>query len=116
MRDVCAATDALVTELTDGEHALRSEAKAARTELELRTAQLETRIAEIPGAHAAAPERGPRGPKGAPGASGASLSSWRIDEERFIATPIMSDGSAGPPLALKGLLAAIVRALEAERS
>jgi hypothetical protein len=127
MRDVCAATDALVTELTGGEHALRGEAKEARTEIDLRIAKLETRLAEVAGAvevlrvqseHAAAPERGPRGPKGpagAPGASGASLASWRIDEERFIATPVMSDGATGPPLGLKSLLAAIVRALEAER-
>jgi len=28
---------------------------------------------------------------------------WKIDRARYVATPIMSDGSEGPPLELRGL-------------
>jgi hypothetical protein len=28
---------------------------------------------------------------------------WKIDRSRYVATPVMSDGSEGPPLELHGL-------------
>ena len=48
-------------------------------------------------------ERGERGPKGDPGLSGATICDWKIDRARYVAIPIMSDGSEGPPLELRGL-------------
>jgi hypothetical protein len=48
-------------------------------------------------------ERGSPGPKGDAGASGATIRDWKIDRARYLATPIMSDGSDGPPLELRGL-------------
>jgi hypothetical protein len=48
-------------------------------------------------------ERGTPGPKGDTGASGATTCDWKIDRARYVATPMMSDGSDGPPLELRGL-------------
>ena len=48
-------------------------------------------------------ERGPPGPQGDPGLSGATIRDWKIDRARYVATPVMSDGSEGPPLELRGL-------------
>jgi hypothetical protein len=48
-------------------------------------------------------ERGLPGPKGDAGASGATIRDWKIQRERYVATPVMSDGSDGPPLELRGL-------------
>jgi hypothetical protein len=48
-------------------------------------------------------ERGERGAKGDPGLSGATICDWKIDRARYVATPLMSDGSEGPPLELRGL-------------
>jgi hypothetical protein len=48
-------------------------------------------------------ERGHPGPRGDAGASGASIVGWKIDRERYVATPAMSDGRDGPPLELRGL-------------
>jgi hypothetical protein len=48
-------------------------------------------------------ERGLPGPRGESGASGATIRDWKIDRARYVATPIMSDGSEGPPLELRGL-------------
>jgi hypothetical protein len=48
-------------------------------------------------------EKGERGPRGDAGASGATIVGWKIERERYVATPIMSDGSEGPPLELRGL-------------
>ena len=48
-------------------------------------------------------ERGERGPQGNPGLSGATIRGWKIDRERYVATPVMSDGRDGPPLELRGL-------------
>jgi hypothetical protein len=48
-------------------------------------------------------ERGSPGPKGDAGASSATIRDWRIDRARYLATPVMSDGSDGPPLELRGL-------------
>src|SRR5262245_39402235 len=48
-------------------------------------------------------ERGERGAKGDPGLSGTTICDWKIDRARYLATPLMSDGSEGPPLELRGL-------------
>jgi hypothetical protein len=48
-------------------------------------------------------DRGERGPKGDPGLSGVTIRDWKIDRARYVATPIMTDGSEGPPLELRGL-------------
>src|SRR6516162_10940170 len=46
-------------------------------------------------------ERGERGAKGDPGLSGTTICDWKIDRARYLATPLMSDGSPGPPLELR---------------
>ena len=48
-------------------------------------------------------ERGPAGPRGDAGARGVTIRDWRVDRERYLATPVMSDGSDGPQLELRGL-------------
>jgi len=48
-------------------------------------------------------ERGLPGPKGDAGSSGATIRDWKVERERYVATPVMSDGSDGPPLELRGL-------------
>ena len=48
-------------------------------------------------------ERGPPGPRGDAGASSATICDWKIDRARYVATPVMSDGSEGPQLELRGL-------------
>jgi hypothetical protein len=45
-------------------------------------------------------ERGERGARGEPGVV-RELVAWDIDRKRFIATPVLSDGSNGPPLNLR---------------
>jgi hypothetical protein len=55
------------------------------------------------GRRGAAGEKGERGPRGDAGASGATIVGWKIERERYVATPIVSDGSDGPPLELHGL-------------
>jgi hypothetical protein len=44
--------------------------------------------------------QGDRGPKGEKGDAATKISSWKIDRGRFVATPVMSDGSHGPELEL----------------
>ena len=46
--------------------------------------------------------RGDRGPSGPPGPP-IAIASWVIDRASFTATPVMTDGSEGPPLELRGL-------------
>jgi hypothetical protein len=47
---------------------------------------------------------GPRGPRGAAGAEGSlTISRWHIDPERYCAVPILSNGTVGAPLQLRGL-------------
>src|SRR5215468_7972142 len=55
------------------------------------------------GKRGVAGEKGERGPQGNPGLSGATIRDWKIDRERYVATPIMSDGREGPSLELRGL-------------
>ena len=59
-----------------------------------------------PGKRGATGEPGPRGPAGIAGPSGADAAAivgWDIDRATYTVTPIMSDGSSGPPLNLRGL-------------
>jgi hypothetical protein len=48
-------------------------------------------------------DRGAQGPQGNPGLSGATILGWKIERERYVATPVMSDGTDGSPLELRGL-------------
>ena len=45
-------------------------------------------------------ERGEKGDKGDPGPT---IVGWQIDRLSYQAIPVMSDGTEGPPLALRGL-------------
>jgi hypothetical protein len=54
-------------------------------------------------------ERGPKGEPGAPGAPAPIIKSWKLDRERYIATPMMSDGKEGATLDLRGLFEAYHR-------
>ncbi|MHC2292872.1 hypothetical protein [Bradyrhizobium barranii] len=51
-------------------------------------------------------KRGPQGAKGERGERGpasATIRSWKIEPAEYLATPILSDGSEGPPLELRWL-------------
>jgi len=48
-------------------------------------------------------KRGQQGQRGERGPAGPAIESWRIDQQRYQATPLMSDGSEGPPLELRPL-------------
>src|SRR6516164_3246447 len=48
-------------------------------------------------------ERGPQGPAGPPGKDAVKLVRWTLDRATYTATPVMSDGSWGPPLDLRAL-------------
>jgi hypothetical protein len=48
-------------------------------------------------------QQGARGERGERGPSGTIINSWRIDRERYRATPLLSDGSEGPALELRPL-------------
>jgi hypothetical protein len=53
--------------------------------------------------------QGKKGPPGSPGEPGrhgrdaAHIKSWQIDHANYVVTPLMSDGTAGPPLYLREL-------------
>jgi hypothetical protein len=47
--------------------------------------------------------RGSRGDKGDKGETGATAVAWKIDRERYRASPLMSDGTVGPMLELRPL-------------
>ena len=47
--------------------------------------------------------RGERGLQGDPGERGATIKGWKLDHERYVATPVMSDGSSGHRVELRGL-------------
>jgi hypothetical protein len=51
-------------------------------------------------------KRGLPGPQGEPGRHGrdaAAIKSWQIDHTNYVVTPLMNDGTAGPPLYLREL-------------
>src|SRR5262249_13918831 len=56
-----------------------------------------------PGKRGIAGPKGERGERGATGLNGAAIRDWKIDRERYVATPLMSDGCQGPPLELREL-------------
>jgi hypothetical protein len=59
-----------------------------------------------PGKRGVAGERGPqgdRGPAGPAGKDAATFVGWDVDSSSFTVTPVMSDGSKGPPLHLHAL-------------
>ena len=60
-------------------------------------------IVSTRGARGERGERGPKGEQGPAGPAAPTIVGWQIDRAMFIATPIMSDGSEGPPLELRGL-------------
>jgi hypothetical protein len=45
-------------------------------------------------------EKGERGERGERGEDAAKIKSWKIDRKRFVATPVMADGTHGPELEL----------------
>jgi hypothetical protein len=58
------------------------------------------------GKRGATGEPGPRGPTGVvgpPGKEAATIVCWDIDRAAYTITPVMSDGTSGPPLNLRGL-------------
>jgi hypothetical protein len=48
-------------------------------------------------------QKGERGPAGERGAAAPKLVSWKLDREKYLATPVLSDGSQGPALELRAL-------------
>jgi hypothetical protein len=48
-------------------------------------------------------KRGIAGLKGDPGLNAPVIRSWHVDRERFVVTPILAGGDAGPPLDLRSL-------------
>jgi hypothetical protein len=56
-----------------------------------------------PGKHGPRGERGEQGPRGERGPQAATIIGWKIDRERYSATPIMSDNSEAEPLELRAL-------------
>jgi hypothetical protein len=63
-------------------------------------------LLSAPGKRGAAGEPGPqgdRGPGGPPGKDATTIACWTLDRAAYSATPVMSDGSSGSPLNLRGL-------------
>jgi hypothetical protein len=59
-----------------------------------------------PGKRGVAGEKGPQAPPGLAGPSGkdaAVIVCWKIDRAAYTVTPVISDGTSGPPLNLRGL-------------
>jgi hypothetical protein len=62
-----------------------------------------------PGKRGVAGEKGPQGERGPAGVAGprgkdaTTLAHWNIDGSAYSITPVMSDGTRGPPLNLRGL-------------
>jgi hypothetical protein len=56
-----------------------------------------------PGKQGPKGERGEAGSRGERGPQAATIIGWKIDRERYSATPIMSDNSVAEPLQLRGL-------------
>jgi hypothetical protein len=47
--------------------------------------------------------QGRRGVRGERGPAGNAIAGWRVDRQRYMLVPVMSDGSHGPPLELRDL-------------
>jgi hypothetical protein len=66
-------------------------------------------LVAAPGKRGVAGERGPQGDRGPTGAAGppgkdaATIVCWTLDRASYTVTPVMSDGTSGPPLNLRGL-------------
>jgi hypothetical protein len=66
-------------------------------------------LLSAPGKRGVAGERGPQGDRGPvgiagpPGKDAASIVGWSMDRSAYTVTPVMSDGSSGSPLNLRGL-------------
>jgi hypothetical protein len=66
-------------------------------------------LLSAPGKRGVAGERGPQGDRGPvgiaglPGKDAATIGGWAMDRSAYTVTPVMSDGSSGPPLNLRGL-------------
>jgi hypothetical protein len=56
-----------------------------------------------PGEKGSLGPRGPQGAKGEKGDPGTTIVGWQIDRPNYQAIPMMSDGTEGPPLPLRGL-------------
>jgi len=56
-------------------------------------------------------ETGLHGERGEPGRPAPRITGWDVNETEFIATPVMSDGSAGAALVLMGLFASYDRSV-----
>ena len=61
------------------------------------------RLLAAQGKRGVAGERGPQGPAGPPGKDAVKLVRWTLDRATYTATPVLSDGSWGPPLDLRAL-------------
>jgi hypothetical protein len=86
-----------------------------RRHFELKVSKIETRLAEIAGGlEVLKAKRGSRGPVGPRGEPGARITGWRTNTFRFEATPILSDGTEGPPLELRELIEIIAKRVVAE--
>ena len=46
---------------------------------------------------------GERGERGLQGETGIGIRSWNIDSTTYVATPVLTDGTIGPALELRGL-------------
>ena len=57
----------------------------------------------LPGKRGRQGEPGPRGEKGERGPPGPAIIKWEVNREAYTALPIMSDGTSGPLLELRGL-------------
>jgi hypothetical protein len=55
------------------------------------------------GQRGVAGERGPAGPAGRDGAPSINIRGWKIDRATYTAVPVLSDGTLGPVLELRGL-------------
>ena len=54
-------------------------------------------------------DRGPIGVGGLPGKDAQTLVGWEIDGSAYTVTPVMSNGTSGPPLDLRGLFQQFLR-------
>ena len=61
------------------------------------------RLLAAQGKRGVAGERGPQGPAGPPAKDALTIERWQLDRTNYRAIPVMSDGSMGPALDLRGL-------------